>query len=81
MKDRSSLFIQALISLVVIGVWGYVQWSVLAHAIPAGSENLVMRALGILDAATFTVLTFWLGSSRGSARKDEMRAQEGGGNG
>jgi hypothetical protein len=43
-----------------------------------------MRALGILDAATFTVLTFWLGSSRGSARKDEMRAQaevEGGGNG
>lgn len=84
MKDRSSLFVQTLISLIVLCLWCYVQWAVLERPIPAGAENMVMRALGILDAATFTVLTFWLGSSRGSARKDEVRAQtqaEGGGNG
>ena len=35
------------------------------------NRDLVLRMLGVLDAAVLTVLTYWLGSSVGSARKTD----------
>lgn len=73
MKDLRGFLIQALVSVLVLSVWGYVQWSILQIPIPEGSRDIVMRAMGILDAATVMVLTYWLGTSRSSARKDEIK--------
>lgn len=67
--------VQALVSLMVLAVWGYVQWSILKTPIPEGSRDIVMRAMGILDASTIMVLTFWLGTSLSSARKDEAKGE------
>lgn len=69
--------IEGTLSFVVVGLWGYVQWHLLNDAVPGDNRDLVIRMLGILDAAVFTVLTYWLGSSAGSARKtDLMSAHE-----
>ena len=73
MKDGWGLFVQAIVSLAVLALWGYVQWAILSGPIPEGSRDLVLRAMGILDAGTLTVLTYWLGTSRSSARKDELK--------
>ena len=64
--------IEALVSFLVLGLWIYVQLVLLAHPIPGDNRDLVLRMLGVLDAGVFTVLTYWLGSSVGSARKTDM---------
>lgn len=78
MKDRLGHLTQFLVSVLVLMVWGYVQYSILTHPIPEGSRDIVMRAMGILDASTVMVLTYWLGTSRSSTRKDEIKVEEGG---
>ena len=75
MKDKATLWIQAGIAVVVLAVWAFVQYHILTHAIPDGSRDIVLRAMGILDAALLAVLYFFFGSSRGSARKDELAAE------
>ena len=69
--------IEGALSFLVVCLWGYVQWFLLNEAVAGDNRDLVIRMLGILDAAVFTVLTYWLGSSAGSARKtDLMSAHE-----
>lgn len=45
---------------------------VLTHAIPPGSEMLVGRVLGTMDAALLAVLYYYFGSSSGSAAKNNL---------
>lgn len=66
--------VEAIISLAVLALWAYVQLALMRDAIPDGNRDLVLRMLGVLDAAVLTVLTYWLGTSVGSARKTHMLA-------
>lgn len=66
----------ALIAIVVIGLWIYVQYFFLNHTFPEQNEALVMRALGILDGILISVITYYYGSSRGSKQKTEMLSQK-----
>lgn len=75
-KDRLGHWTQFLVSIAVLAIWGYVQHSILDDPIPEGSRDIMMRAMGILDAATVMVLTYWLGTSRSSTRKDEVTTED-----
>lgn len=71
---RPVRLVEAIISLAVLALWAYVQLALMRDAIPDGNRDLVLRMLGVLDAAVLTVLTYWLGTSVGSARKTDMLA-------
>lgn len=61
----------AIISVVVVaGYLGAVASAMLTE-IPAGSQNLAYLLLGNLGTGFGMVLTFWLGSSKGSKEKDD----------
>ncbi len=61
-------------SIVVLVTFGLVVSLVLLHAIPAGSEPVLNVLLGTLAAMATNVVGYWVGSSAGSARKDERLA-------
>ena len=69
--NRPLRIVEAAISLAVLALWAYVQLILLRDQIPEMNRDLVLRMLGVLDAAVLTVLTYWLGSSAGSARKTD----------
>lgn len=71
---RPLRIVEAAVSLAVLALWAYVQLVLLRDEIPAPNRDLVLRMLGVLDAAVLTVLTYWLGSSVGSSRKSEALA-------
>ncbi len=62
-------------SLVVLITFGAVVSLVLLHAIPTGSETVLNVLLGTLAAMATNVVGYWVGSSAGSARKDERLAR------
>ncbi len=68
---RPLRIVEAAVSLAVLALWAYVQLVLLRDQIPEPNRDLVLRMLGVLDAAVLTVLTYWLGSSAGSARKTD----------
>lgn len=72
--SRPLRIVEAAVSLAVLALWAYVQLVLLRDEIPAPNRDLILRMLGVLDAAVLTVLTYWLGSSVGSARKSEALA-------
>jgi len=48
---------------------------VLFHGYPTGLPDIVIgRILGLLDAVTMLVLSYWYGTTNGSAQKSEMLA-------
>jgi hypothetical protein len=59
------------VSVLVTIVCGVACWLVLTQALPEGSQDIAMIVVGSLLAAFGAVVNFWLGSSHGSARKDE----------
>ena len=63
-------------SLVVLAIFGSVVSLVLLHAIPSGSEPVLNVLLGTLAAMATNVVGYWVGSSAGSARKDERLARQ-----
>lgn len=69
--------VEAIISLAVLALWGYVQLGLMHEPIPEGNRDLVLRMLGVLDAAVLMVLTYWIGTSVSSARKTDMLAEQG----
>jgi hypothetical protein len=71
---RPVRLIEAIISLAVLALWAYVQLVLMRDAIPEGNRDLVLRMLGVLDAAVLMVLGYWLGTSVGSARKTDLLA-------
>jgi len=62
-------------SLVVLVTFAGVMSLVLLHTVPAGSETVLNVLLGTLAAMATNVVGYWVGSSAGSARKDERLAQ------
>ena len=63
------------VSVVVLVTFGTVVSLVLLRAIPAGSETVLNVLLGTLAAMATNVVGYWVGSSAGSARKDERLAE------
>ncbi len=63
------------VSVVVLVTFGTVVSLVLLRAIPVGSETVLNVLLGTLAAMATNVVGYWVGSSAGSARKDEQLAE------
>jgi hypothetical protein len=59
------------VSVLVAIAFGVVAWSVLTRAVPEGSRDIANIIVGGLIVGFQSVINFWLGSSHGSARKDE----------
>ncbi len=62
----------ALVSFVVLATFGAVMWAALTRALPPGSETLLNMLLGTLAAMATSTVSYWVGSSAGSAQKTEM---------
>ena len=68
-----------ILATVIVGGFFMAQYMVFEEAIPAGSEMLIARVLGTLDAALMLVLYYYYGGSASSARKTEILAKQAGG--
>ena len=64
-----------IISGIVLLTFVIVMALVLTHGMPAGSETAANLLLCTLAAMATSVVSYWVGSSAGSARKDERLAQ------
>jgi len=62
----------AVVSLVVLVTFGVVMCAALTRALPPGSETILNMLLGTLAAMATSVVSYWVGSSSGSARKTEL---------
>jgi hypothetical protein len=60
----------AVVSFVVLLTFGVVMWAALTRQIPSGSETILNMLLGTLAAMATSVVSYWVGSSAGSDRKD-----------
>lgn len=58
----------------VLGFFG-AQYLVFTQPAPIGSEAMVARVLGTLDAAIIMILSYYYGTTRGSQRKTELLSQ------
>lgn len=66
-------YMQAVVSIIVMGLFGFViVHAVMVRALP--DNQVIMLLIGTLTAAFTGVIGYWLGSSRGSAQKDERLA-------
>lgn len=65
------------VSMVVLASFGVVMSLALTRSIPAGSETILNMLLGTLAAMATSVVSYWVGSSAGSARKDDRLARQG----
>lgn len=61
-----------LLACAVCCIWALVNVLVILYDVPAGSEQLIARLLGTLDAALMCILYYYFGGSRGSDRKTEI---------
>jgi len=62
----------AVVSFVVLVTFGLVMWAALTRALPAGSETILNMLLGTLAAMATSTVSYWVGSSAGSAQKTDM---------
>lgn len=65
------------VSVVVLATFGVVMTLALTRTMPPGSETILNMLLGTLAAMATSVVSYWVGSSAGSARKDERLAKQG----
>ena len=65
------------ISAIVLLTFGFVMALVLLRGMPTGSETAANLMLGTLAAMASSVVSYWVGSSAGSARKDDRLAKAG----
>lgn len=66
-KDSTTKYLAYFIAI----IWAALNCVLLTKAIPTGSEQLVARLLGTLDAALMAVLYYYFGSSQSSAIKTD----------
>ena len=64
----------AIVTAIVLTTFGWVMHLVLTAKIPVGQERIVDTMIGILGTLAVASVMYWVGSSRGSARKDELLA-------
>lgn len=62
----------AIVSSVVLTTFGVVMWAALTRSLPAGSETILNMMLGTLAAMATSTVSYWVGSSAGSAQKNEL---------
>jgi uncharacterized membrane protein len=62
----------AIVSFVVLGTFGVVMWAALTRALPQGSETILNMLLGTLAAMATSTVSYWVGSSSGSAQKTDL---------
>ncbi|NUB05807.1 hypothetical protein FW320_06405 [Azospirillum sp. Vi22] len=60
------------VSVIVLLAFGYVLQLVLTQSIPPGQETTVSIMLGALTTMASAVVSYWVGSSAGSAAKDKL---------
>ena len=63
------------VSVLVLVTFGGVVSLTLLRTLPPGSEAVLNVLLGTLGAMATNVVGYWVGSSAGSARKDERLAE------
>lgn len=63
-----------IVSFIVLATFGGVMGIALTHSLPVGSEQTLNLLLGSLAAMASAVVSYWVGSSAGSARKEEHLA-------
>lgn len=73
-KTGDSRTPQILAAMVLVG-WLTVQGFLLTHVIDGTMRELIARVLGTLDSALMLVLSYYFGSSAGSAEKNQIMAQ------
>jgi hypothetical protein len=67
-----------LVSILVMIAFGVACWMVLTRSLPEGSQDIALYTMGALQSMAAAVVAYWVGSSAGSARKDEaLRAVAG----
>ena len=71
----SCLIHGALVSALVLVTFAVVMALALTRSLPAGSETILSLLLGSLAAMATSVVSYWVGSSAGSARKDDHLAK------
>lgn len=59
---------------IVLLAFAIMTYVVVSHSIPAGSEQIALVMLGTLGALATACVQYWVGSSAGSARKDDRLA-------
>lgn len=75
-SQRSAVVWSApIVSGLVLLTFGSVMLLVLVYGIPAGTDTVANMLLGTLAAMATSVVSYWVGSSAGSARKEEQLAQ------
>jgi p-aminobenzoyl-glutamate transporter AbgT len=75
-SQRSAVVWSApIVSGLVLLTFGSVMLLVLVYGIPAGTDTVANMLLGTLAAMATSVVSYWVGSSAGSARKEDRLAQ------
>ena len=64
-----------IVSTLVLVTFATVMSLALTRSLPTGSETILNMLLGTLAAMATSVVSYWVGSSAGSARKDEHIAK------
>lgn len=60
------------VSMLVLATFWFVMWIAMTQPLPAGSETILTMVMGTLSGMATAVVAYWVGSSAGSARKDEV---------
>ena len=72
--QKNIFWLSILLLVATLGTEGWV----LFHGLPATVTDMVAgRVLGLLDATALMVLTYWYGTSNGSAMKTDLITQQG----
>jgi FlaG/FlaF family flagellin (archaellin) len=61
-----------IVSFVVLATFGLVMAAALTRALPVGSETILNMLLGTLAAMATATVSYWVGSSAGSAQKTDL---------
>ena len=75
-KEKSAVSFGApVVSAIVLVTFAAVMTIALSRSMPTGSQTILNMLLGSLAAMATSVVSYWVGSSAGSARKDDHIAR------
>lgn len=57
---------------IILTGWALLNWHLFTDALPQENKDFLLRSLGTIDAAVTLVLSYYYGSSSGSAAKDKI---------
>ena len=67
-------YLSAVVAVLVVCGWLFINYVLFTATTALPNETILLRTLGTLDAALLTILYFLYGSSAGSRKKDEAKA-------